>query len=417
MEAARRAASTDFAHLSPLLPAVLPDRPADIVVHPSDTAGVITAVRLAQTAGVPVTPPGRGTGNYGQAVPLAGGLVIDLSQCDRVLEVGNGWIRAEAGSTFVALEAAARQRGQELAMLPTTVGSTIGGFLAGGAGGLGSIEHGWLWDGFALSLDIVGCPPADGPVTVHGGRCRPYLHAYGVTGIITGVLVRLVPARDWVGVLASFPAGPGAVAAAQALLHLAPPPRLVSLDEPDIVATYPADVAMPPGRHSLRAVVDAAAVGLVGEIVAGAGGRVEMVRADGAGYLATFAFNHVTLRARRARPDLVHLQVSGEALVADGDAVRAALPGAMLHLDGLRLFLDRADPARGRHFGGLLLSRFHDAATLYRGVDRLSDLGVHVVDPHSWLLGGPALADIRACAAANDPAGLLNPGRLPDEPR
>jgi len=420
MEAARRAASTDFAHLSPLLPVVLPDRPADIVVNPRDAAGVVTAVRLAHAAGVPVTPRGRGTGNYGQAVPLAGGLVIDLSQCDRVLEVGEGWIRAEAGATFVALEAAARQRGQELTMLPTTVGSTIGGFLAGGAGGLGSIQHGWLWDGFALNLDIVGCPPAEGPVTVHGGRCRPYLHAYGVTGLITAVTVRLAPARDWEAVLASFPAGPGpdhgagALAAARALLHLEPAPRLVSLDEPDLVATYPADAAMPPGRYSLRAIVDAAAVGLVREIVAGAGGRVEAVRADGAGYLATFAFNHVTLRARRARPDLVHLQVSGEALVADGEAVRAALPGAMLHLDGLRLFLDRADPARGRHFGGLLLSRFQDAATLYRGIDRLSDLGVQVVDPHSWLLDGPALADIRARAAANDPAGLLNPGRFPD---
>ena len=189
---------------------MLPDRPADVVVHPRDAAE-----RRRRRAAGPrrsacrSTPRGRGTGNYGQAVPLAGGLVIDLSRCDRVLEVGDGWIRAEAGATFVALEAAARQRGQEMAMLPTTVGSTIGGFLAGGAGGLGSIEHGWLWDGFALSLDIVTCPPGDGPVTVHGGRCLPYLHAYGVTGIITAATVRLAPARDWVGVLASFPAGDG----------------------------------------------------------------------------------------------------------------------------------------------------------------------------------------------------------------
>jgi hypothetical protein len=179
------------------------------------------------------------------------------------------------------------------------------------------------------------------------------------------------------------------------------------------VATYPDDPAMPPGRHSLRAIVDSASVDAAGAAIAAHGGRVEAVRADGAAYLATFAFNHVTLRARRARPDLVHLQVSGEALVHDPDAVRAALPGAMLHLDGLRLRLDRADPTRGRHFGGLLLSRFIDAATLYEGIARLGALGVHVVDPHSWLLGGPALGDIQAQAARNDPDGLLNPGRLP----
>jgi FAD/FMN-containing dehydrogenase len=414
-EVARRAASADFAHLSPLLPAALPQRPADIVVRPRDAADVATAVRLSHALDVPVTPRGRGTGNYGQAVPLAAGMVVDLSGCDRVLEVGDGWIRAEAGATFVVLEAAARRHGQELAMMPTTVGSTIAGFLAGGAGGVGSIEHGWLWDGFVVNLDVVTCPPGDRPLTVHGGQCRPYLHAYGVTGVITAATVRLAPARDWVAVLASFPptARTGAARAGLDLLRLDPPPRLVSLDEPDLVATYPADPGLPAGRHSLRVIVAPSTLDTVRTRVAEHGGQVDGVRPDGAGYLATLAFNHVTLRARRARPDLVHLQVSGEALVDEGDAVRAALPEAMLHLDGLRLFLDPSDPARGRHFGGLLLSRFIDAETLYRGVDRLANLGVHVVDPHSWLLDGPALADIRARAAINDPAGLLNPGRLP----
>ena len=59
-------------------------------------------------------------------------------------------------------------------------------FLAGGAGGMGSIEHGFLWDGFVLSLDIVTCPPGDSLSTVHGRRCLPYLHAYGVTGTASG---------------------------------------------------------------------------------------------------------------------------------------------------------------------------------------------------------------------------------------
>jgi FAD/FMN-containing dehydrogenase len=300
-------------------------------------------------------------------------------------------------------------------MLPTTVGSTIGGFLAGGAGGVGSIEHGWLWDGFAVSLDVVTCPPGDAPLAVHGGRCRPYLHAYGVTGIIVAATVRLAPARDWVGLLASFPeaAGADAAQAGLALLRLDPAPRLVSLDEPAVVATYPLDEAMPAGRHSLRAMVDRATVDAVGAVVSARGGRLEAARPDGTAYLATLAFNHVTLRAKRAIPDLCHVQVSGEALLTRADEVRAALPGAMIHLDGLRLFLDRGNPERGRHFGGLLLSRFRDAGTLYAGMARLEELGVHVVDPHSWLLGGPALADIRAAAAVNDPDGLLNPGRLP----
>jgi hypothetical protein len=38
---------------------------------------------------------------------------------------------------------------------------------------------------------------------------------------------------------------------------------------------------------------------------------------------------------------------------------------------------------------------------------------VLVIDPHTWELGGPALETIRATAVANDPQGLLNPGKLP----
>jgi hypothetical protein len=415
VEATRRAASTDFAHLSPLLTAVLPERCADVVVRPADQAQLVETVRLAHRHAIPVVPRGRGTGNYGQAVPLAAGLVIDLTDLDRILEVADGRIHAEAGATFVALEAAARRHGQEIAIMPSTVGSTLGGFLAGGAGGLGSIEHGWLWDGFSIALDVVDCPPAAVPRPVYGEQCLPYLHAYGVTGVIATATVRLAPARDWTAVIASFPADAGAAAAEAglALLRLDPAPRLVSLDEPDLVALYPADEALPAGRHSLRAIIDASAVETAGRAVTGHGGRIETVSASAVGYLSTLSFNHVTLRARKARPTLCHLQVGGQALVAEPDAVRATLPGALLHLDGLRTHLDPDDPAGARAFGGLLLSEFRDAETLYCGVVRLRELGVHVVDPHSWLLGGPALDGIRAAARTNDPHGLLNPGKLP----
>lgn len=412
VEAVRRAASTDFAHLSPLLTAALPDRLADVVVFPRTVDEIEAAVRLAYQHEVPVTPRGAGTGNYGQAVPLAGGLVIDLTRCDQVLEVGDGFVRAEAGATFVRLEAAARERGQEIAMFPTTVGSTLGGFLAGGAGGIGSIEHGFLWDGFVHSLDVVTCTPGGSVFTVEGSACGPYLHAYGVTGIIARATVRLAPARERVAILASFANRPQAVEAALAITRLDPAPRLVSVDEPGIVATYPPDPAMPPERCSVRAIVDVSTVGIVRDVVRSAGGRVEEVRPRGAAYLTSLAFNHVTLRARRTRPELCHLQVSGEALVTHADDVTAALPGAMLHLDGIRFASDPSAAGKDRGLTGLLLSVFQDAATLYAGIDRLRDLGVHVVDPHTWLLGGPMLPAIRATAAANDPRGLLNPGKI-----
>lgn len=406
-EWACRAASTDFAFLSPILSGRLPTRPADLVTYPQSPDEIVRAMRLAFRHRVPLTPRGQGTGNYGQAVPLAAGLVLDVSRCTRVLDVGAGWAQVEAGASFVAIEAAARAHGQEVALMPTTVGSTIGGFLAGGAGGIGSVEHGFIGDGFVSALEVVPCTPDAEPLAVAGAECRPYLHAYGVTGVLATATIRLVPRRDWVAVLASFAAEPDATAAGLAVMRLEPPPRLVSVDEPALVATYPADPAMPGGRFSVRAVVDRSAVAATGAVVSRHGGRVDDVRPEGAGHLTSLAFNHVTLRARRSRPELCHLQLAGEPLVTRPDEVRAVLPGAMLHLDGMLL------RPGGRQFGGLLLCPFPGVEPLYAGVDRLRAMGVGVVDPHTWLLGGPALAEIRATARRNDPLGLLNPGKLP----
>jgi FAD/FMN-containing dehydrogenase len=395
--AARRAASADYAFLSPVLAGALPTSFADVVAYPRSMDELTAAVELAVCLDVPIVPRGKGTGNYGQAVPLAAGLVIDMSGMDSVLSLGDGWIRAEAGATFVALEAAARRAGQELAMVPTTIGSTIGGFLAGGAGGIGSIEHGWLWDGFVAELAVV--TPA-GMVSVRGQQCLPYLHAYGVTGIIAAVTVKLAPWRERVGVVVSYDTFDAAVAAGKSLLALESAPRMVSIDDPSLVALYAAQEWLPHGRYSLRALVDH---GFEASSLASGGGRVELVSQEATGHLCTLAFNHVTLRAKKVRPELCHLQVGGAALVGSADAVRSALPGGLLHLDGLSR----------QGFGGLLLSEFRDTATLYEGIARLRALGVTVVDPHTWLLGGPALPDIRATAQANDPKGLLNPGKLP----
>lgn len=73
-----RAASRDEAWLSPVLSRRMPDLVADAVSAPTDLAGFRRAVGLARRHRVPVTP--RGTGNHGQAGPLHGGMVLDLSR-------------------------------------------------------------------------------------------------------------------------------------------------------------------------------------------------------------------------------------------------------------------------------------------------------------------------------------------------
>lgn len=405
-DAARLSASTDWAHMSPVLEPMLPGGVADLVVRPRDSAGIAAAVGAAHRHRVPVTVRGQGTGNYGQGIPLYGGLVIDTSQANRVVSVGDGEITAEAGASFVMLEKAARATGQELAILPSTVGSTIGGFIAGGSGGTGSIANGAIWDGYLHSLLVVPCTDDATPVTVPFPENTAMAHAFGVSGVIAEATVELKPARDWTGLFASFPDVHSAVAAGEALFDLEPTPRLVSLDEAGIVATYrPADPALPGDRDSVRAIVTADSVPEATAIVEAHGGRVDAVRPKGPGLIASLSYNHVTYRVRKLRPELTHLQCMGRGLTRRREEVAALVPESLIHLEGFRT-------AHGRDWVSMLFLRYDGPDELYRQMAELASVEVYVDDPHTWVLHTLRLDGVRAAAKRFDPDGLLNPGKL-----
>jgi FAD/FMN-containing dehydrogenase len=408
LDAARRSeASRDHAWLSPVLSAAIPDDAlADAVVTPRAVDELATVLAVAYAHDVAVTPRGKGTGNYGQAVPLAGGLVLDTSSIDGVIDIGDGWIDAYVGTSFTRLEAAARSTGQELAMFPSTTGSLLGGFLSGGAGGTGSIENGWIWDGFVSDLTVMPCWDVPELLELDAAEVLPHLHAYGTTGVLVSARVALRPARRWTAVFASFDSFEAAADAGLRILEVTPKPRNLSIDDARTVDVLRAHDAMPCGRVSLRAVVAESTAHLVGRAVASCDGHIEAVLPEATSLCISLSFNHVTLRAKRVDPAICDVQVGGFALVERYRDACAALPDAMVHLDAY---------ARGGElgYGGLHLSRFVDTDTLYRGMDELRGLGISVTDPHTWMVGAPtSLCPTIAAALANDPKGLLNPGKL-----
>jgi FAD/FMN-containing dehydrogenase len=405
-EAARLTASTDWAHMSPVLAPILPGGIADVVVRPRDAAGIAAAVGAAHRHRVPVTVRGQGTGNYGQGIPLYGGLVIDTSRANRVIGVGDGEITAEAGASFVMLEKAARAKGQELSILPSTVGSTIGGFIAGGSGGTGSIANGAIWDGYLRSLLVVPCTDDATPVPVPYPENTAMAHAFGVSGVIAEATVELRPAQTWTGLFASFPDLASAVAAGEELFDLDPVPRLLSLDEAGIVATYrPVDPAMPADRASVRGIVTVESVPAATAIVERNGGHVDAVRPKGPALIASMSYNHTTYRVRKLRPELTHLQCGGPGLTRRRAEVAAVVPESLIHLEGFRM-------ARGRDWAGMLFLRYDGPDALYRQMAELAEVEVYVDDPHTWVLHHLRLAGVRAAARKFDPDGLLNPGKL-----
>ena len=101
-----KAKSRDFFWYSPVLKARLDHLSADFVVAPKTEAEVMEVLRVCHAHGVPVTTRGTGTGNYGQAVPLAGGCILHLHNMNRVKEIAPGRVVVEPGALLKDIDAA-----------------------------------------------------------------------------------------------------------------------------------------------------------------------------------------------------------------------------------------------------------------------------------------------------------------------
>ena len=96
--------SRDFFWYSPVLKRELDHVTADLVVSPKNEAEVIPILATCHAAGVPVTPRGSGTGNYGQAMPLAGGVILNLAEMNALKSMAVGRVVAEAGAILAQID-------------------------------------------------------------------------------------------------------------------------------------------------------------------------------------------------------------------------------------------------------------------------------------------------------------------------
>lgn len=412
--------SLDWSRMSPVLAEKVPPGRyvADAVVRPVTGPDVATVLRLAYEHDVPVTPRGGGTGNYGQATPFSGGILLDLRGLTDVrlggaggtgTDTGSGTVTVGAGARFTSVDRVLRAAGRDIWMYPSTKSSTVGGFVGGGSAGTGSIEHGTTSDGFVVSATIAPCDGSGELFTVSGTDLVPFVHTYGVTGVIVEVEVRTDPARDWTAVYASYGGYPELAVGMTAMAGLSPLPRLVSADEPALVPSLPAAVALDPTRYSLRVIAETGSLPQVRQVVASTGGEVlaELGDYPESDRLSGMSYNHPVWYFQRAHPDQTwfHMETSGEVVLTDPDAVRGAYDGPVyLHLEQF---------ARGP--GAMVMAGYSGEAAVYAGMARMEEIGMGVHSPHQWYVDrNPELA--AETARRTDPKGLLNPGKLVDDP-
>jgi alkyldihydroxyacetonephosphate synthase len=173
----------------------------DLIAVPRDEAGVSAALELADEHRVPVVPWGGGSGTQGGSVPVRGGLLLDLSALDRVLEVDERslTVTAEAGVNGQRLERELNERGLMLPHYPASAEwATVGGYIAARGSGVLSTRYGKIED-LVLSLRVV---LAGGEViesvevprhAVGPELAQLFVGSEGTLGAITRATLRLAP--------------------------------------------------------------------------------------------------------------------------------------------------------------------------------------------------------------------------------
>lgn len=417
--------SRDFYWYSPVLKAQLDHVTADLVVSPADEAEVIRVLAACHKHGVPVTPRGTGTGNYGQAMPLSGGVVLSLADMTAVKEISPGRVVCGPGIVLAELDRQTKAHsGQEMRLHPSTYNTaSIGGFIAGGSGGVGSINFGGLRDfGNIIRLRVVTMEAEPKVLDLTGEDLHKVTHAYGTNGIITEVEIPLTAAYDWVDVIVGFDSFMDAARYGNALgcqdglltklitPIAAPIPWLYFKRHQKYLTENKSICAVMVAPQSLDAFL-AFTCRIGGEILFNAATASDEDK-KGLPPAYELAWNHTTLRALRVDPTITYLQSlypfpNHLELVEKMDAM---FPGEVFsHLEFVRL------DGQITCFG-LPLVKFTTEERLNQIIHIFEDNGCPIFNPHRYTLeeGGMKQTDDIQLAFKReaDPQGLLNPGKM-----
>ena len=222
-----------------------PSHLPDAVVFPERTEEVAAVLAYADRERVPVVAFGAGTSLEGHTIPVRGGIVLDLSLMNRIVEVRPPDLQAtvQAGATRSALNAAAGEHGLQFPVDPGA-DATLGGMAATNASGTTTVRYGGM-RAQVLALEVV---LADGTVIRPGSRAVKSSAGYdlrgmfvgseGTLGVITELTVRLygIPEHT-VAVRAAFPDVGAACRAAVAMIGSGVMvTRVELLDAPSVAA-------------------------------------------------------------------------------------------------------------------------------------------------------------------------------------
>ncbi len=187
---------------------------AAALVFPQSTEEVSKILKYAHKHDIPVTPRGAGTNLVGSTVPVDGGIILDFSHMDKILELDESTmtITVQPGLLLQDLQKYVEEKGLFYPPDPGEKASSIGGNISTNAGGMRAVKYGVTRD-YVRGLEVV---TADGSVLTAGGKNvkdasglslkNLYIGSEGTLAVITKCILKLIPKPETsLSVLVPYP--------------------------------------------------------------------------------------------------------------------------------------------------------------------------------------------------------------------
>ncbi|MCX5964788.1 MAG: FAD-binding oxidoreductase [Cyanobacteria bacterium] len=412
--------SQDYNHFSPILQPIFADKRAIAVLRPAHETDVLAIAKFCVVHQIPLTVRGAGTGNYGQCVPLNGGFILDMTRMNALLWQKPGIACVEPGVKLATIDRLTRPNGWEIRMAPSTYRTaTIGGFIGGGSGGMGSITYGQLRDrGNLRAIRLVTMENEPRVLELRGEDVYQVAHAYGTNGIITALEIPLARAYNWAEAIVTFPTFMQAARFGQSLGDAdGIVKKLVTVFADPIPQYFTAlRSVILEGSSAAFVMVSEESLEALQELVTELDGTIVQCKTAEEASKGTpiyeYTWNHTTLHARNVNPNLTYLQTL---LLGDQELKRVEHfyqhfgNEVMMHLEFLRCN-GRSTPA------ALQLVRYSTPDRLQEIITYHESHGAIIFNPHAYTIedGGMKQVDLAQLKFKQqvDPYGLMNPGKM-----
>jgi FAD/FMN-containing dehydrogenase len=393
----------------------------EAVAVPADAGDVVRVLTIASRHRVPVTPRAQATSGYGGAIPVKGGIVLDLSSMKRLLDVDAArmTVDVEPGMVWNELSKMLAKYGLDNKICPTSApSSTVGGWFAMGGVGVGSLRYGEVRD-VVLQIDVAGL---DGTITTYSGAdMDPFYQTCGILGVITRLRLSCREARAVRAYAAILPTARG-VQDYLAALRREPLPYSVFIQSAGYLKMRSLAENKPAlaerGFLAVAAVFESEADDArMAQAAAAAGGR----ELDAATAKHDWDDRFYPMRIKKAGPSLLvgEFTLPAERFAEAWQALEETLPGDLTGMEAVA--------ASGGRLA-ILLYLLDDAGSLLyplrmpkvmAALATAARFGGQVYSPGMWFaawskqcFGREKYEAVMRLKRKLDPHGLLNPGKI-----